>query len=218
MDDIVLNLPRNVENMSLPDPELVTFWRDEQHRVLWFEGEVDDGHLEFVRKILQWNQEDAGIPIKKRKPILIFFFSPGGSLDVNNAIVDTISLSKTPVYGINTSQCCSAAAFIFLSCHKRFMFPQAYFVYHQGGGTFSGSFETVIAQIAAYQEQVANLSLLMKKYTKYTEEEIAEGIVGEWYICADEALEKGVVDEVIDDLDVLFEKENKLKRLFGRNK
>jgi ATP-dependent protease ClpP protease subunit len=209
MDDIVVNLKGSTETLALPDPELLTYYKDESHRILWFEGEVEQEHLEFIRKILQWNQEDIGIKPEKRKPIKIFFFSPGGSLDVNNAIIDTISLSKTPVWGINVSMCCSAAAFIYLSCHRRFMLPQAYFVYHQGSGAFSGDYLTVISQLQAYQEQVAHLSEVMKKYTKYTEAEIEEGIAGEWYIFAKEALEKGVCDEIITDLDVLLDKKRR---------
>jgi ATP-dependent protease ClpP protease subunit len=39
--------------------------------------------------------------------------------------------------------------------------------------------------------------------TKYTEDEIEENIQTDWYIRMDEAIEKGLVDEVITDIDVL---------------
>jgi ATP-dependent protease ClpP protease subunit len=38
--------------------------------------------------------------------------------------------------------------------------------------------------------------------TKYTEEEIAENIQTDWYIRTEEALEKGIVDEIITDIDL----------------
>ena len=38
--------------------------------------------------------------------------------------------------------------------------------------------------------------------TKYTEEEIEENIQTDWYIRTTEALQKGIVDELIEDIDV----------------
>ena len=44
----------------------------------------------------------------------------------------------------------------------------------------------------------------MKENTNYTEEEVANNIGGEWYIHAEEALEKGVCDEIIQNLDKIM--------------
>ncbi len=44
----------------------------------------------------------------------------------------------------------------------------------------------------------------MVKYTDYTAEEIAENIGGEWYIRAHEAVDKGVCDKVVENLDEVF--------------
>ena len=71
-------------------------------------------------------------------------------VDINYALIDTIKMSKTPIIGINIGQCASAAAYIFLSCHKRYMLPHAYFILHQGSGTLSGTFEQICAQMEDY--------------------------------------------------------------------
>ena len=55
-----------------------------------------------------------------------------------------------------------------------------------------------------YQGQVAELSNLMKERTLYTEEEIMDNIVTEWYVRKEEALEKGVCHEIINDISVLL--------------
>lgn len=44
----------------------------------------------------------------------------------------------------------------------------------------------------------------MLQHTKYTKEEIENNITGEWYIRAEEALEKGVCDGIVTDLDELL--------------
>ena len=206
MDNITLNIPQPLENMNLPNPELLTYYSDLEKRIIWLEEEVTENTLEFVRKIIEWNREDEmnGLESKDRKPIKIFFFSPGGDLDVNYALIDTIRLSKTPVYGINIGRCCSAAAYIYLSCHHRYMMNHSYFVFHQGSSQLSGSYNEVVAIMNDYQGQVAELSNLMKERTLYTEEEIMDNIVTEWYVRKEEALEKGVCHEIINDISVLL--------------
>ena len=206
MDNITLNIPQPLENMNLPNPELLTYYSDLEKRIIWLEEEVTECTLEFVRKIIEWNREDEmnGLEPKDRKPIKIFFFSPGGDLDVNYALIDTIRLSKTPVYGINIGRCCSAAAYIYLSCHHRYMMNHSYFVFHQGSSQLSGSYNEVVAIMNDYQGQVAELSNLMKERTLYTEEEIMDNIVTEWYVRKEEALEKGVCHEIINEISVLL--------------
>lgn len=204
METMNIILPKDVANMQLPDPELRNFYVDLDNRTFWLDEEVTPFLLELVKYIVRWNAEDACTPVEKRKSIRIFFFSPGGDLDINYALIDTIKMSKTPIIGINIGQCASAAAYIFLSCHKRYMLPHAYFILHQGSGTLSGTFEQICAQMEDYQKQVEELASFVLEHTTYTEEAVAEKIVGEWYIRKDEALENGVVHDIVTDVSMLF--------------
>lgn len=204
METMSIILPKEVANMQLPDPELRNFYVDLEHRTFWLDEEVTPYLLELIKYIIGWNAEDAAIPVEKRQPIRIYFFSPGGDLDINYALIDTIKMSVTPIIGINIGQCASAAAYIYLSCHKRYMLPHAYFIFHQGSGTISGTFEQICAQMEDYQNQVEELSGFMLEHTDYSEEEVANKIVGEWYVRKDEAIEKGVAHKVINDISMLF--------------
>ena len=204
MENIMVHIPQPLENLTLPNPELLTYYKDLEKRIIWLEEEISEQTLEVIRKIIEWNREDGSLEAKDRKPIKIFFFSPGGDLDINYALIDTIRMSKTPVYGINVGRCCSAAAYIYLSCHHRMMLPHAHFVFHQGSSHLSGNYNEVIAIMNDYQGQVEELSSFMKERTLYTEEEIMENIVTEWYVRKDEALEKGVCHEVVKDISVLL--------------
>lgn len=197
-------IPKAIENVQLPDPELRNYYVDLEHRTFWLDEEVTPYLLELIKYIVHWNAEDSATPVDKRQPIRIYFFSPGGDLDVNYALIDTIKMSETPIIGINIGQCASAAAYIFLSCHKRYMLPHAYFILHQGSGTLSGTFEQICAQMEDYQQQVEELATFVLEHTTYSEEAVAEKIVGEWYIRKDEALENGVVHGVITDVSQLF--------------
>ena len=204
MESMNIILPKEVANMQLPDPQLRNFYADLSNRSFWIDDEINAYLLELIKYIVQWNKEDAKISVAERKPIKLFFFSPGGSLDVNYSLIDTIKMSKTPIIGINMGQCASAAAYIYLSCHKRFMLPHSYFIFHQGSGTISGTYEQICAQMLDYQNQVEELSEFMLEHTTYTKEEIANKIDGEWYVRKDEAVEKGIAHEVINDISMLF--------------
>lgn len=204
MENMSIILPKEVANMQLPDPELRNFYVDLDNRAFWIDAEINSYLLELIKYITIWNKEDVNLSIDKRKPIRLYFFSPGGDLDINYSLIDTIKLSKTPVIGINIGQCASAAAYIYLSCHMRYMLPHAYFIFHQGSGTISGTFEQICAQMEDYQNQVEELSGFMLEHTDYSEEEVANKIVGEWYVRKDEALEKGVAHKIVNDISMLF--------------
>lgn len=203
MDNIVVSIPERA-NTTIPDPSLLWYYEDLEDRVYQLIGEVDEGLLDFSRHVIRWNREDKGKPVEERKPIKLFFFSPGGSLDINYSVIDIIRLSKTPIIGINMGVCCSAAAYIYLACHKRYMLPHSYFVFHQGSSQMSGTYGEVVAIMTDYQNQVAELSSFMEERTTYTSEEITDNIVTEWYVREEEALEKGVCHEVIEDIEVLL--------------
>lgn len=197
-------IPKGVENLQLPDDSLLNFYEGLEERVFWINDEINIYSLNLIHYIIKWNREDKDLPIEQRKPIKLFFFSPGGDIDANYAIIDTIKLSKTPIIGVNIGQCASAAAFIFLSCHQRYMLSHSYFLFHQGSGQLTGSFGEIYAHMEDYQAQVEELVNFMAAHTKYTAEEIAKKIVSEWYIRKDEAIEKGVCQKVIDNIDELI--------------
>jgi ATP-dependent protease ClpP protease subunit len=84
------------------------------------------------------------------------------------------------------------------------MLPHSYFVFHQGSGHFQGSYAEIVSQMEDYQSQVNELANFMKERTLFTEDEIADNIVTEWYVRREEALSKGVCHEIVDDINALL--------------
>lgn len=152
-------IPSNVENLQLPDPTLLQFYKNYDDRIIWIDDEITTMTLEYAKMIMQWNSEDKknNIPAEERKPIKVIFFSPGGDLEVNNCLVDTIQLSQTKVIGINVGMAASSGCFIYLACHERFTFPTAEFLIHKGAGQFAGTYNDVVAAILNYQRQIEEL-------------------------------------------------------------
>ena len=67
-------------------------------------GVVDSDIAENMECLVRfWNMldDEENIPVEEREPIKVFINSPGGSLISCFTIIDTIRLSKTPVWTIN---------------------------------------------------------------------------------------------------------------------
>jgi ATP-dependent protease ClpP protease subunit len=201
--NILIGIPESVANYQLPDPELLTYYKNIDNRVIWLDTGVDDMWLEYEKQIIEWNREDIGLPIEERRPIKLMFFSYGGQIDINYSFIDLIQKSKTPIWGVNMGQACSAACFIFIACHKRFAMPRSSYLIHQGGveGGFSGTYEQVVAAIMEYQRQIEELGQYLLQYTNITEEMLNEKFDSEWYLTAEEAIKLGVADKIVDDID-----------------
>lgn len=199
-------IPQNVENLQLPDPSLLQFYRNYENRILWIDDEITTMTLEYAKMIMQWNFDDKAndIPIEERVPIKVIFFSPGGDLEVNNCLVDTIQLSKTPVIGVNVGMAASSGCFIYLACHKRYTFPTAEFLLHKGAGQFSGTYDIVISAIMNYQRQIEELGNFVLSHTNIPEEIFEENFATDWYLSAKEAIEYGVADKIITSLDEII--------------
>lgn len=205
VNEFVLPILHNPANMQLADPTLVNFYEDLSNRVYWLDDEINNYTLDLVQYITKWNREDKGIPVEDRKPIRIVVDSPGGHLSVSETVSNIIKMSKTPVYGIALGTVASGASVIYLSCHKRYALPNSVFVLHKGGCSgVSGTYDEIVAFARDYEKQMETLINFYIDNTKYTEEEIEENIQTDWYIRTEEALEKGIVDELVNDIDVFY--------------
>ena len=199
-------IPENVENMQLPSPELLTFYKNFEDRILWIDNEINDYSIEYAKYIMQWNRDDklAGIKKEDRKPIKLLFFSPGGDLNINNMLVDTIALSETKVIGINCGMAASAVCFIYLSCHERLTLPNAQFLIHQGAGSFEGTYDIVVSAITNYQKEIENLGKFVLSRTNIPEDVFYENFITDWYIDANEAIKYGLCSKIITSLDEII--------------
>ena len=162
-------------------------------------GEIVDGTGPTVAAYIRfWNQKDNenNIPIEEREPIKIYIDSCGGYLVDTFTMIDAIRMSKTPVIGICTGQALSGGFFTFISCHKRLAYPHASFLFHEGatqnGGT-SGQFENYAS---FYRVQLKQLKSIVLENTNISDEEYESMKRDDIWYTTEEAIKKGIVDEV----------------------
>ena len=188
---------------TLADPSLVNYYNDLENRTYWLNDEINHFTFDLVQYILRWNKEDKGIPTEERKPIRVIVDCHGGVLSVTKTIVNIIKMSKTPVHMFALGFVASGASMIYLAGHKRYALPNTTFLLHKGNcGGLSGTFDELLAFMEDYQKDVAELIGFYKENTKFSPEDIENKIQGEWYIRIDEALENGIVDEIVTDIDL----------------
>ena len=204
MNEIAVMLPQNIENLQLPAPELVTYYKNDNDRVFWIEDEIGDGLFEYSKQILRFNQEDKGIPIEERRPIKFFIDSPGGDLETMLAFIGLVSISKTPIWMINAGIAYSAAGLILMSGHKRFAMPNSQCLIHTGSGQLGGSFESTQEQMKNYKQMVDKMKTFILEHTKIDPKLFKKNVSKDWFITTDEQLELGIVDKIVDDLDEIL--------------
>ena len=191
-------------NLQLADPSLVQYYYDLANRSIWIDSEINASTLDIVSKIIRWNREDKGKPIDERKPIKLFFLSPGGDLEIEEAVVSTIRLSQTPVWGIAMGMVASAASLIYLSCHKRFALPNAYLIIHQGSAQMGGNYDQMVAAMKDYEEQIERMTRFYIENTDYTGGEIRANIKTDWYVRGEELLERKLITNWVSTIDELL--------------
>ena len=204
INKMLVAIPEAVENLQLPNPDLLTYYKDEQDRVLWIEGEIGDGLFELSKMILRYNIEDKNIPVENRKPIKIFINSPGGDLDTTLAFIGLMNISKTPIWTIDACWAYSAAGLILMAGHKRYALPNTECLIHSGSGQLGGSYEQTTEQMKNYKYLVDKMRDFILSKTQIDQKTFKKNSQKDWYIYTEEMLELGIVDAIIDDLDILF--------------
>ena len=201
---MTLAIPQNLENLQLPNPELLTYYRDLEDRTIWIDYGVDESILEVSKLIMYFNKLDKGIPAEERKPIKLLLYSYGGDGQACFSLLDVITLSKTPVYTVNMGVAMSAGLLILLGGHKRFCLKNSTALAHSGSGGASGTFEQTEAQMKDYKRFVETMRNYILERTNIDTRTLNKYKSKEWYLYADEQVKYHVVDKIIDDIDEIL--------------
>lgn len=139
-----------------------------------------------------------------KKDISLYINSPGGSVTDGMAIYDTMNFLQCDVVTYCVGQAASMATLLLASGTKgkRYALPNSRVMMHQptGGATGQTSDISIAAkEILRWREQ---MNQLMARHTNKTSEEIASDTDRDFYLTAQDALEYGIVDKVIESKPV----------------
>lgn len=161
-----------------------------------FTGSSVGQYIQFYNELDEQNE----IPVEERIPIKIYLDSPGGDMSSTFTAIDSIRMSKTPIWTINIGMSYSGGFFIFIAGHKRFAYNLSSFLFHEGATMAGGDAGKFRNYTDFYKKQLEKLKNLTLDYTKITDEQYEKHINDDWWIDAAEALELGICDEIINEL------------------
>ena len=172
--------------------------RNLEDRRIVFNSEIDDDIFEtFCLSILLWNQEDKDIPVSKRKPIYIYINSCGGELIMGSQLIGSIQQSITPVITVGFSFCASMSSYILAAGHKRYCFPNTVVLLHDGSIEYEMTTNKMKDTQKFYDDLADSFNDFWVENTNMTSEFLESIADREYYMFAQEAKERGLVDKII---------------------
>ena len=188
-------IPYVIEQTSRGERSYDIYSRLLKDRIIFIGEEIDE-HLAslVVAQLLFLEAEDP------EKDICIYINSPGGSVTAGMAIYDTMQYIKPDVSTICIGMAASMGAFLLSSGAKgkRFALPNAEIMIHQPLGGVNGQAEDIKIHAEWILKTRAKLNNILAANTGQPLEKIAHDTDRDNFMTAQEAMEYGLVDKVID--------------------
>lgn len=202
LKELIKELEDNKEKEVKSFDQLIDYYQSFNERNILI-GEIGYEIAVAVDSVIRfWNSvdEEENIPVEERKPIKVYIHSPGGYLTSTFTMIDAIEMSKTPVYTIAVGEVYSGGFFTFLAGHKKFAYPHASFLYHEGATSNGGDANKFRNFAKFYEVQLKQLRQIVLDNSSISEEEYEKHIKDDWWLTAEEAVNYGIVDEIITEL------------------
>ncbi len=186
--------PYIIERSSRGERTYDIFSRLLMDRIVFLGAMINDDVSNIIIAQLLFLESD-----NSERDIYLYINSPGGIISSGMAIYDTMEFLKAPVNTICMGMAASMASFLLCAGTKgkRSALPNARIMLHQPSGGATGSAADV--EIAA-REILYHRSLLNELYAKHTEqdiEHIERDMDRDRFMSAKEAMEYGIIDNVI---------------------
>jgi len=139
--------------------------------------------------------------LKRGQEISLYINSPGGSVDDTMAIYDTMRFIASPVatYCIGRAQSGAAVVLAAGEKGKRFALPHAKVMLHQPWGGVTGQAEDIKIQATEIVKARKMINEILARHTGLDIERLEKETDRDKYLTAQEALEYGLIDEVLKE-------------------
>ncbi len=165
-----------------------------KERIIFLVGPIDDHMANLVVAQLLFLESE-----NPEKDIHLYINSPGGSISAGMAIYDTMQFIKSEVSTMCIGMAASMGAFLLQAGakDKRFALPNATGMIHQPLGGFQGQGADIEIHAKYILSLRERLYTLMAQHTGKSVEEIARDSERDNFLTAKEALEYGLIDQVL---------------------
>jgi len=193
--ETLMNLiPMVVEQSNRGERAYDIFSRLLKERIIFITGPIDDSVATVVTAQLLFLEAE-----NPKKEISLYINSPGGIVTSGMAIYDTMQFIRPPVSTLCIGQAASMGSLLLTAGEKgmRYCLPHSRVMVHQPSGGFSGQASDIERHAQDIVKIKRRLNELYVKHTGQEYDTIEETLDRDHFMNADEAMEFGIVDEVI---------------------
>ncbi len=187
-------IPIVIEQTSRGERSFDIYSRLLKERIIFLGTPIDDGVANVVMaQLLHLESEDPD------RDISIYINSPGGSFTALTAIYDTMQFVKPEIQTICMGQAASAAAVLLAAGTKgkRLALEHARVLIHQPSGGGEGQSSDIEIQAREILRMRDLLEQMLSRHSGKPAEDIRKDIERDKILTAREALEYGIIDEVV---------------------
>ena len=187
-------IPIVIEQTSRGERSFDIYSRLLKERIIFLGTPIDDGVANVVMaQMLHLESEDPD------RDISIYINSPGGSFTSLTAIYDTMQFVRPEIQTICTGQAASAAAVLLAAGTKgkRLALEHARVLIHQPSGGGEGQSSDIEIQAREILRMRDLLETMLARHTGRGADLIRKDIERDKILTAQEAVEYGIVDEVV---------------------
>ena len=169
-----------------------------EDRIIFIGTEIDDHVANVVVAQLLFLKMEA-----PKKPVNIYINSPGGIISAGLAIYDTIQFLGTEVNTYCIGQAASMGALLLAAGTKghRYALPNSRIMIHQPLAGMQGSAEDIAIHAREFKRIKERMNQILIKHTGHALEKIEQDTDRDRFMTAQEALEYGLIDDVIEHVE-----------------
>ena len=187
-------IPYVVEQTTRGERSYDIYSRLLQDRILFLGGEIDSNMANLIVAQLLFLEADD-----PDKDISLYINSPGGSVTAGMAIFDTMRYIKAPVSTICIGMAASMGSLLLTAGTKgkRIALPNSEIMIHQPLGGAQGQASDVAIHAEHLLKTRTKLNRILSECTGQPIERIEQDVERDHFLSAQEALEYGLIDNII---------------------
>jgi ATP-dependent Clp protease, protease subunit len=188
-------VPYVIEKSGREERAMDIYSRLLRDRIIFLGSQVnDDVANAIVAQLLFLQSEDD------KRDVHLYINSPGGSISAGLAIYDTMQYIACDVATYCVGQCASMGAVLLTAGArgKRRALPNARIMIHQPLAGMEGTAEDILIHAREFTKVKEKINRILLKHTGHPLEKIQEDTDRDRFMSAEEALDYGLIDEVIE--------------------
>jgi ATP-dependent Clp protease protease subunit len=188
-------IPYVIEKSGREERAMDIYSRLLKDRIIFLGSQINDEVANaIVAQLLFLQSEDP------KSDIHMYINSPGGSVSAGMAIYDTMQFINCPVATYCVGQAASMGAVLLAAgaAGKRKALPNSRIMIHQPLAGAEGTAEDILIHAKEFTKLKERLNRILLKHTGHPLEKIEQDTDRDRFMSAEEALEYGLIDHVIE--------------------